>query len=189
MGPRRDRSLAKTGVQIEGLLQGPKMLKRLEAAGRHPATVVPASRRIASPHPRAESGVIGEARHGRLHGIERLAAEYRNTGAARPEQPLVASGHEHVAAEFVEGDILDPEPVNAVDAEKDMVRRIAARVHIAKPSGDGANGHLQPRAGMDPGQRDKTGFRADGLEHGCRDGIGRGVEGVLVERDRAQRGA
>ncbi len=70
-----------------------------------------------------------------------------DTGAARPEQPLVAAGDEEVAAQRSHVHRFDAERVHAVDAQQ----RAAA---VAQSLGDLRDRQLHARARVHPGQRD-----------------------------------
>ena len=50
--------------------------------------------------------------------------------ASRAEQPFVAASNEEVAAQVLHADIIDPEPVDAIDAEQRPVRLGPVGVHL-----------------------------------------------------------
>ena len=75
----------------------------------------------------------------------------------------MATGHEEVAAEIGEDDVLDPEPVHAIDADENAGAFIPARIELADALCDGAQRKLQAGARMHPGQRENTRRRCDRL--------------------------
>ena len=81
----------------------------------------------------------------------------------------MTTGHEEVAAEIGEDDVLDPEPVHAIDADEDAGIFIPTRIELADGPCDGAQRKLQAGARMYPGQRENTRRRCDRLDEAIDD--------------------
>src|SRR5712692_9403132 len=106
----RDARFADGLVKAERLAERPAVLERVESARRHARRGRHLVHRQVPPHP-VEAG-DGGARDG-----PRLELRPEDARAARAEDPFVAAGAEHVAAERRRGLVLDAETVYAVDAE------------------------------------------------------------------------
>src|SRR6266540_2636955 len=110
----------------------------MKAAGRHRRCTrevgYAAERWCLIRKPRRKGAVV-EGRDSRGHRTPGIAPTPDHSGAARPQEPLVAAGDEEVAAEIGRRRRLDSEAVHAVDAEEDsLVRRAIA---VDRPEGVG----------------------------------------------------
>src|SRR5581483_5806330 len=107
-------------VELKRLGQRPAMLEGVEAAGSQRRSLGEIRRRTTL-EPRQVAAPI----EGRDHCLEHFRAgvvDPDDPGPARTEEPLVATGCEHVAAKARKRIRLVPESVNAVDEEQDALR-------------------------------------------------------------------
>src|SRR5262245_16952082 len=119
MDPGSDPCLADGLMKFEGLTQGPAMLEGVKASRRHHCPCGGIFRR----RPVYPTLIRLSVKRGDDCTGCRPSPGMAPDQARPPwaEQPLVAAGDEEVAAQVLHTDILDPQPVHPIDAEKDAV--------------------------------------------------------------------
>src|ERR671936_3099835 len=93
-------------------------------------------------HRAAGRARVGEGRDRVRHVRPGARPAPDDARAARAEEPLVAAGGEEVAAEVRQPRALDPEAVNAVDAEENALGLPPAPVEPGERGGDPADRQL-----------------------------------------------